>query len=161
MFLFPFTRRHNLAPLSCSDKLINELLNSYGCFIPGYSVAVQKLSQTLGTFQFDVIGDSLTDDEINIGKIILVRFVHFRAADCRPSIFSSPLITRLCVDDDRSVFHPLDCVRRCSACVHLSLVVVAHLRNPLAFSRSLLSPVVSGVCGSPAGSGAGQDDAGG
>lgn len=42
--------------------------------VPGYSVAVQKLSQTLGTFQFDVIGDTLTDDEINIGKIILVGF---------------------------------------------------------------------------------------
>lgn len=37
-------------------------------------MAVQKLSQTLGTFQFDVIGDSLTDDEINISKIIQARF---------------------------------------------------------------------------------------
>lgn len=34
----------------------------------GYSVAVQKFSQTLSTFQFDIIGDSLTDDEMNIGK---------------------------------------------------------------------------------------------
>ena len=40
------------------------------CFFIGYSVAVQKFSQTLSVFQFDVIGDSLTDDEINIGKII-------------------------------------------------------------------------------------------
>lgn len=39
------------------------------CFSIGYSVAVQKFSQTLSTFQFDIIGDSLTDDEINIGKI--------------------------------------------------------------------------------------------
>lgn len=33
-------------------------------------MAVQKFSQTLSMFQFDIIGDSLTDDEINIGKII-------------------------------------------------------------------------------------------
>lgn len=33
-------------------------------------MAVQKFSQTLSMFQFDVIGDSLTDDEINIGKVI-------------------------------------------------------------------------------------------
>lgn len=31
-------------------------------------MAVQKFSQTLSVFQFDFIGDSLTDDEINIGK---------------------------------------------------------------------------------------------
>lgn len=37
---------------------------------PGYSLAVQKFSQTLGVFQFDFIGDSLTDDEMNIGKKI-------------------------------------------------------------------------------------------
>lgn len=36
----------------------------------GYSVAVQKLSQTLNVFQFDFIGDSLTDDEINIGTLV-------------------------------------------------------------------------------------------
>lgn len=36
----------------------------------GYSVAVQKFSQTLSAFQFDFIGDSLTDDEMNIGKLI-------------------------------------------------------------------------------------------
>lgn len=39
-------------------------------FFTGYSLAVQKFSQTLSVFQFDVIGDSMTDDEINIGKII-------------------------------------------------------------------------------------------
>jgi hypothetical protein len=39
-------------------------------FYEGYSVAVQKFSQTLGVFQFDFIGDSLTDDEMNIGKFI-------------------------------------------------------------------------------------------
>lgn len=35
---------------------------------PDYSSAVQKFSQTLQSFQFDFIGDTLTDDEINIGK---------------------------------------------------------------------------------------------
>lgn len=39
----------------------------YVLFI-GYSLAVQKFSQTLNIFQFDIIGDSLTDDEMNIGK---------------------------------------------------------------------------------------------
>lgn len=39
------------------------------CFSIGYSLAVQKFSQTLSMFQFDIIGDSLTDDEINIGKL--------------------------------------------------------------------------------------------
>uniref|UniRef100_A0AAY4BP46 Oligophrenin 1 n=1 Tax=Denticeps clupeoides TaxID=299321 RepID=A0AAY4BP46_9TELE len=33
-----------------------------------YSLAVQKFSQTLQAFQFDFIGDTLTDDEINIGR---------------------------------------------------------------------------------------------
>uniref|UniRef100_A0AAR2JJH5 Rho-GAP domain-containing protein n=1 Tax=Pygocentrus nattereri TaxID=42514 RepID=A0AAR2JJH5_PYGNA len=36
--------------------------------IRGYSVAVQKFSQTLQTFQFDFIGDTLTDDEMNIAE---------------------------------------------------------------------------------------------
>ncbi|KAL2304239.1 hypothetical protein Nmel_012982 [Mimus melanotis] len=34
----------------------------------GYSSAVQKFSQTLQSFQFDFIGDTLTDDEINIAE---------------------------------------------------------------------------------------------
>lgn len=38
------------------------------CPFPGYSSAVQKFSQTLQSFQFDFIGDTLTDDEINIGE---------------------------------------------------------------------------------------------
>ncbi|MEJ1281420.1 hypothetical protein NN561_012370 [Cricetulus griseus] len=33
-----------------------------------YSSAVQKFSQTLQSFQFDFIGDTLTDDEINIAN---------------------------------------------------------------------------------------------
>uniref|UniRef100_A0A8D3E355 Oligophrenin 1 n=1 Tax=Scophthalmus maximus TaxID=52904 RepID=A0A8D3E355_SCOMX len=37
-------------------------------FSSGYSVALQKFSQTLSMFQFDFIGDSLTDDEINIAE---------------------------------------------------------------------------------------------
>lgn len=47
-------------------------------FILGYSVAIQKFSQTLSVFQFEVIGDSLTDDEINIGKIT---HTHIHAPD--------------------------------------------------------------------------------
>ncbi|XP_064933380.1 oligophrenin-1 isoform X3 [Columba livia] len=37
-------------------------------FVLGYSSAVQKFSQTLQSFQFDFIGDTLTDDEINIAE---------------------------------------------------------------------------------------------
>lgn len=37
-------------------------------FILGYSSAIQKFAQTLQSFQFDFIGDTLTDDELNIGK---------------------------------------------------------------------------------------------
>ncbi|KAG7274139.1 hypothetical protein CRUP_011474, partial [Coryphaenoides rupestris] len=36
--------------------------------IKGYSLAVQKFSQTLSVFQFEFIGDSLTDDEMNIAQ---------------------------------------------------------------------------------------------
>ncbi|KAI4814392.1 hypothetical protein KUCAC02_003588 [Chaenocephalus aceratus] len=42
--------------------------NSVITAIRGYSLAIQKFSQTLGMFQFDVIGESLTDDEINIAQ---------------------------------------------------------------------------------------------
>uniref|UniRef100_A0A8C5BSA8 Oligophrenin 1 n=1 Tax=Gadus morhua TaxID=8049 RepID=A0A8C5BSA8_GADMO len=42
----------------------NSVINA----IKGYSLAVQKFSQTLGVFQFDFIGDSLTDDEMNIAQ---------------------------------------------------------------------------------------------
>ncbi|KFO29885.1 Oligophrenin-1 [Fukomys damarensis] len=37
-------------------------------FFAGYSSAVQKFSQTLQSFQFNFIGDTLTDDEINIAE---------------------------------------------------------------------------------------------
>uniref|UniRef100_A0A671X0V7 Oligophrenin 1 n=1 Tax=Sparus aurata TaxID=8175 RepID=A0A671X0V7_SPAAU len=55
--------------LERTSKFLKELIkdgNSVISAIRGYSVAVQKFSQTLSMFQFDVIGDSLTDDEINI-----------------------------------------------------------------------------------------------
>ncbi|KAM8954421.1 oligophrenin-1 isoform 2-T2 [Pelodytes ibericus] len=42
----------------------NALINA----IKGYSSAVQKFSQTLQNFQFDFIGDTMTDDEINIAE---------------------------------------------------------------------------------------------
>ncbi|XP_066515540.1 oligophrenin-1 isoform X2 [Hoplias malabaricus] len=42
----------------------NNVINA----IRGYSLAVQKFSQTLQTFQFDFIGDTFTDDEMNIAE---------------------------------------------------------------------------------------------
>uniref|UniRef100_A0A665UU44 Oligophrenin 1 n=1 Tax=Echeneis naucrates TaxID=173247 RepID=A0A665UU44_ECHNA len=57
--------------LDRTSKSLKELIkdgNSVINAINGYSVAVQKFSQTLSTFQFDFIGDSLTDDEINIAE---------------------------------------------------------------------------------------------
>uniref|UniRef100_A0A669CZV2 Oligophrenin 1 n=1 Tax=Oreochromis niloticus TaxID=8128 RepID=A0A669CZV2_ORENI len=57
--------------LERTNKFLKEVIkdgNSVITAIKGYSLAVQKFSQTLSVFQFDFIGDSLTDDEINIGK---------------------------------------------------------------------------------------------
>ncbi|XP_070699801.1 oligophrenin-1 isoform X1 [Pempheris klunzingeri] len=57
--------------LERSSKFLKELIkdgNSVINAIKGYSLAVQKFSQTLSLFQFDFIGDSLTDDEINIAQ---------------------------------------------------------------------------------------------
>nr|XP_057934702.1 oligophrenin-1-like isoform X2 [Doryrhamphus excisus] len=57
--------------LERTSKFLKELIkngNSVINAIKGYSLAVQKLSQTLSMFQFDFIGDSLTDDEINIAQ---------------------------------------------------------------------------------------------
>lgn len=57
--------------LERTSKFLKELIkdgNSVITAIKGYSLAVQKFSQTLSTFQFDFIGDSLTDDEINIAQ---------------------------------------------------------------------------------------------
>ncbi|KAL0994219.1 hypothetical protein UPYG_G00119410 [Umbra pygmaea] len=55
--------------LERTSKFLKDVIkdgNSVINAIKGYSVAVQKFSQTLSGFQFDFIGDSLTDDEINI-----------------------------------------------------------------------------------------------
>ncbi|XP_077596353.1 oligophrenin-1 [Stigmatopora nigra] len=57
--------------LDRTSKFLKELIkdgNNVINAINGYSVAVQKLSQTLSVFQFDFIGDSLTDDEVNIAQ---------------------------------------------------------------------------------------------
>uniref|UniRef100_A0A8C7Q3F0 Oligophrenin 1 n=1 Tax=Oncorhynchus mykiss TaxID=8022 RepID=A0A8C7Q3F0_ONCMY len=61
--------------LERTSKFLKDVIkdgNSVINAIKGYSVAVQKFSQTLGVFQFDFIGDSLTDDEMNIGKTLNV-----------------------------------------------------------------------------------------
>uniref|UniRef100_A0A1A7WV65 Oligophrenin 1 n=1 Tax=Iconisemion striatum TaxID=60296 RepID=A0A1A7WV65_9TELE len=57
--------------LERTSKFLKELIkdgNSVITAIKGYSLAVQKFSQTLSMFQFDFIGDSLTDDEVNIAE---------------------------------------------------------------------------------------------
>ncbi|XP_059207893.1 oligophrenin-1-like isoform X2 [Centropristis striata] len=57
--------------LERTSKFLKELIkdgNSVITAIRAYSLAVQKFSQTLSIFQFDFIGDSLTDDEINIAQ---------------------------------------------------------------------------------------------
>ncbi|XP_034034637.1 oligophrenin-1-like [Thalassophryne amazonica] len=57
--------------LERTNKFLKEVIkdgNSVINAIKGYSLAVQKFSQTLGVFQFDFIGDCLTDDEINIAQ---------------------------------------------------------------------------------------------
>ncbi|XP_012678397.1 oligophrenin-1 isoform X2 [Clupea harengus] len=57
--------------LDRTSKFLKEVIkdgNSVISTIKGYSLAVQKFSQTLQSFQFDFIGDTLTDDEINIAE---------------------------------------------------------------------------------------------
>uniref|UniRef100_A0A3Q0RZD0 Oligophrenin 1 n=1 Tax=Amphilophus citrinellus TaxID=61819 RepID=A0A3Q0RZD0_AMPCI len=57
--------------LERTNKFLKEVIkdgNSVITAIKGYSLAVQKFSHTLSVFQFDFIGDSLTDDEINIAQ---------------------------------------------------------------------------------------------
>ncbi|XP_037543429.1 oligophrenin-1 [Nematolebias whitei] len=57
--------------LERTNKFLKELIkdgNSVITAIKGYSLALQKFSQTLSVFQFDFLGDSLTDDEINIAE---------------------------------------------------------------------------------------------
>ncbi|XP_076843650.1 oligophrenin-1 [Brachyhypopomus gauderio] len=57
--------------LDKTSRFLKELIkdgNSVISAIRGYSLAVQKFSQTLQVFQFDFISDTLTDDEINIAE---------------------------------------------------------------------------------------------
>ncbi|XP_030064811.1 LOW QUALITY PROTEIN: oligophrenin-1 [Microcaecilia unicolor] len=57
--------------LERTNKFIKDVIkdgNSLISAIKSYSSAVLKFSQTLQAFQFDFIGDTLTDDEINIAE---------------------------------------------------------------------------------------------
>ncbi|KAI5089659.1 rho GTPase-activating protein 42 isoform X4, partial [Silurus meridionalis] len=57
--------------LEKTSKFLKDVIkdgNNVITAIKGYSLAVQKFSQTLQTFQFTFIGDTLTDDEINIAE---------------------------------------------------------------------------------------------
>ncbi|EOB00313.1 Oligophrenin 1, partial [Anas platyrhynchos] len=57
--------------LERTNKFIKDVIkdgNALIAAIRSYSSAVQKFSQTLQSFQFDFIGDTLTDDEINIAE---------------------------------------------------------------------------------------------
>uniref|UniRef100_A0A8C8RQE0 Oligophrenin-1 n=1 Tax=Pelusios castaneus TaxID=367368 RepID=A0A8C8RQE0_9SAUR len=57
--------------LERTNKFIKDVIkdgNALISAIKNYSYAVQKFSQTLQFFQFDFIGDTLTDDEINIAE---------------------------------------------------------------------------------------------
>lgn len=57
--------------LDRTSKFLKDVIkdgNNVISAIGGYSMAVQKFSQTLQAFQFDFIGDTLTDDEINIAE---------------------------------------------------------------------------------------------
>ncbi|KAM6970341.1 oligophrenin-1 [Aplochiton taeniatus] len=57
--------------LERTSKFLKDVIkdgNSVINAIKGYSVAVQKFSHTLSVYQFDFIGDSLTDDEVNIAE---------------------------------------------------------------------------------------------
>ncbi|XP_060039162.1 oligophrenin-1 isoform X2 [Erinaceus europaeus] len=57
--------------LERTNKFIKDVIKDGNALISSmrnYSSAVQKFSQTLQSFQFDFIGDTLTDDEINIAE---------------------------------------------------------------------------------------------
>ncbi|XP_060768548.1 oligophrenin-1 [Neoarius graeffei] len=57
--------------LEKTSKFLKDVIkdgNNVITAIKGYSLAVQKFSHTLQTFQFNFIGDTLTDDEINIAE---------------------------------------------------------------------------------------------
>uniref|UniRef100_A0A2K5Y7M9 Oligophrenin-1 n=1 Tax=Mandrillus leucophaeus TaxID=9568 RepID=A0A2K5Y7M9_MANLE len=57
------------SPVS-TPKSKHSIIDHFSCYpsFADYSSAVQKFSQTLQSFQFDFIGDTLTDDEINIAE---------------------------------------------------------------------------------------------
>ncbi|XP_021105508.1 oligophrenin-1 isoform X2 [Heterocephalus glaber] len=57
--------------LERTNKFIKDVIKDGNALISAmrsYSSAVQKFSQTLQSFQFNFIGDTLTDDEINIAE---------------------------------------------------------------------------------------------
>ncbi|XP_018410240.1 PREDICTED: oligophrenin-1 [Nanorana parkeri] len=57
--------------LERTNKFIKDVIKDGNALIgaiKGYSSAVQKFAQTLQSFQFDFIGDTLTDDELNIAE---------------------------------------------------------------------------------------------
>ncbi|XP_072287575.1 oligophrenin-1 isoform X2 [Pyxicephalus adspersus] len=57
--------------LERTNKFIKDVIKDGNALIgaiKGYSNAVQKFAQTLQSFQFDFIGDTLTDDELNIAE---------------------------------------------------------------------------------------------
>ncbi|XP_066496141.1 oligophrenin-1 [Tiliqua scincoides] len=57
--------------LERTNKFIKDVIKNGNALIgaiKNYSLAVQKFSQTLQSFHFDFIGDTLTDDEINIAE---------------------------------------------------------------------------------------------
>ncbi|XP_069603452.1 oligophrenin-1 isoform X10 [Ranitomeya imitator] len=57
--------------LERTNKFIKDVIkdgNALITAIKGYSSAIQKFAQTLQSFQFDFIGDTMTDDEKNIAE---------------------------------------------------------------------------------------------
>ncbi|XP_064422554.1 oligophrenin-1 [Latimeria chalumnae] len=63
--------KHYETDLERTNKFIKDVIkdgNALISAIKSYSAAVQKFSHTLLSFQFDFIGDTLTDDEYNIAE---------------------------------------------------------------------------------------------
>ncbi|XP_056397014.1 oligophrenin-1 isoform X3 [Hyla sarda] len=57
--------------LERTNKFIKDVIKDGSALInaiKGYSSAIQKFAQTLQSFQFDFIGDTMTDDELNIAE---------------------------------------------------------------------------------------------
>ncbi len=134
----------------------------YHLLIPEYSLAVQKFSQTLQSFQFDFIGDTLTDDEMNIGEstagligVVLISLsISFMWCIC-------------CFITVITVFHYFsECVRLClHVCVNLWLFLCVYLYFICMCCLCdhmfcLHSWVISRVCWFAAGRGRGSNDDG-